>query len=96
MRTNGIPDELNPASAGRAEFLLTVRELIAANLGLEPAGVPPDAHLFELPGVDSLKLVQGLVAIEQRLGLVLDEDVAIGVRTVADLADVLWQANSHL
>lgn len=46
--------------------------------------------------MDSLKLVQGLVAIEQRLGLVLDEDVAIGVRTVADLADVLWQANSHL
>ena len=48
--------------------------------------------LVDLPGVDSLKVLQGLVAIEDRFGVAVDPDEAVAVSTVAQIANLVSQA----
>ncbi|WP_090361383.1 acyl carrier protein [Mycolicibacterium fluoranthenivorans] len=76
-------------TATREEVLLAVRELIAERLEIPLAEVPPEAPLFELSGMDSLKLMHGMLLVEQRFGVTVDTNKAITVQTVQDLADLL-------
>ena len=54
--------------------------------GVEPARVTPDARLDEDLGIDSLTLVDLIVAAEDRFGLVIADDDWARFRTVGDIA----------
>lgn len=84
-----MSDTVNTQSATREEVLLAVRELLAQRLELPLEEVPPDAKLFELSGMDSLRLMHGMLLVEQRFGVTVDTNKAITVQTVEELADLL-------
>jgi acyl carrier protein len=75
-----------------AQVLWTVREIVAEQVELPFDEVRPDVSLVDLPGVDSLKVLKGLVAIEDRFGLTVDPDQAVVVSTVAEIAELVSQA----
>ena len=76
----------------RAEVLRTVREMIAQRLEVDLAEVRPDTRLLDLPKVDSLRLLQGLLAVESHFGVTIDEDRAFVARTVEQIADLVVDA----
>jgi len=84
-----VSDTVEGKTANREEVLLAVRELIADRLELPLDEVPPEAPLFELSGMDSLKLMHGMLLVEQRFGVTVDTNKAITVQTVQDLADLM-------
>jgi acyl carrier protein len=71
----------------RDGVLAVVRETVAKYLDVDVAEVPEDAKLLELPNVDSLKAVRGVMEIEARYGITFDPSQAVVVRTVGELAD---------
>ncbi len=60
-------------------------ELVAAQLGVEVEALSPEARLQDDLGVDSLDVVELLLAIEERFGVELQDEEVEGVVTVADL-----------
>jgi acyl carrier protein len=70
-------------------------EVLAAHIPM--AGIQRSAGtvLRELPGTDSLRLLQCVVDLESRFGVELDDDSVFAARTVGDLVDVLASAIGH-
>jgi acyl carrier protein len=84
-----MSDAVKGTTATQEEVLLAVRELIADRLEIPLDEVPADAPLFELSGMDSLKLMHGMLLVEQRFGVTVDTNKAITVQTVQDLTDLV-------
>ena len=49
----------------------------------------PDLEILELPGADSVRLMRVMSAIEDRFGILLDDDVVFGVRTVGEIIEAV-------
>lgn len=60
-------------------------ELITTAVGVEPRDITDDARLDEDLGIDSLTLVEIVVAVEDRFGLVIPDDDWSRFQTVGDL-----------
>ncbi|KAA0024155.1 acyl carrier protein [Antrihabitans cavernicola] len=71
------------------QVLTDVRELIAKRLDIDVAQVDAQTRMLDLPGIDSLKLLSGLVAVEDHFGVTLDEQQAMAVRTVGEIAGLV-------
>jgi acyl carrier protein len=71
------------------EVSAVLRDELAQLLECEPAHVDLTTRLTELPGIDSMRLVQAVVNCQERWGIVLDEDELVEVRSGADLADLI-------
>jgi acyl carrier protein len=85
-------EELRSAGSGdisRDSIESATWEVLAAHIPL--TGIPLSAGtvLRELPGTDSLRLLQCVVDLENRFGVELDDDSVFAARTVGDLIDVL-------
>jgi acyl carrier protein len=65
------------------EVLTGLAEILGAVAGVRPADVTPDASFADL-GVDSLTMVEIVVAAEDRFGLLVDDDRWARFRTVGD------------
>lgn len=66
-----------------------LRELVASQLGVEPAEVVPEARILEDLGADSLDVVELVMALEEAFDLeVPDEDVE-RLQTIGDVAAYL-------
>ncbi|GAB2662079.1 phosphopantetheine-binding protein [Nocardia goodfellowii] len=67
-----------------------VRQRLSEVLQIDETAIEPEAMLLALPGVDSLRLVEVVVRVENDLGVSLlnQEESLLKVRTVADLADL--------
>jgi len=76
----------------RAEIERIVREQLSEILEVEPAAVTPDAHLREDLDADDYALIELVEAIEAELGerivgLAIDDDDLVEMRTVRDAVD---------
>jgi acyl carrier protein len=67
-------------------------EIVGAAIGTDPGRVIPEARLDEDLGMDSLTLVDVVIAVEDRFGLVIADDVWSRFHTVGDIAAHLRQA----
>jgi acyl carrier protein len=64
---------------------LQIRSILAAQLGLEPAEIRPEANILDDLGADSLDVVEMVMSLEQAFDIEMrDEDVE-SMRTIADL-----------
>ncbi len=74
----------------------TVYETLVAifrdELTIEPARVHPDASLIGDLGFDSVAFAIGLVSIEEKLGLTLEQDQLILCQTVGDIVRLIENA----
>lgn len=77
------------AAPGRTEVREVIRELVAEVAGCPPAEIGDDARLDDL-GIDSLLIVEVVVAIDRRFGVSVPPSEFRGdIRRVGDVCDVL-------
>ena len=73
----------------RAEVLERMRKTGATTLDLDPARMTEDASLVEDLEVDSLDVVEYVMALEDDLGVELPEDELGDAKNIGDLLDVV-------
>lgn len=69
-----------------------LRDILVDTLGCEPEDVTPEASLAEDLNADSLAIVELLMALEETVGLHIDDAEAAQMKTVQD---VLTYLNAH-
>jgi len=74
------------------EVRTDLAELISTAAGVEPQRITDDAQLDGDLGIDSLTLVELVVAVEDRFGLVIPDDDWSRFENVGDLAAYLEAA----
>ncbi|MFI1223580.1 MULTISPECIES: acyl carrier protein [unclassified Streptomyces] len=67
----------------------SVRQALVAELGIEADSVAGDDELSLLPGMESVKLLRIVSALEEVHGVSLDDDALFSIDTVDDLVQVL-------
>ena len=76
---------------GRDDMLAALAELLADVARIDPADVTPRARFDDL-GIDSLTMVDAVVALEDRFGLVIPDDEWARFETVGDAVAHLQSA----
>ena len=66
-----------------------VRDVIVETLGCEAEKVTPEASLTEDLGADSLALVELVMALEEAVGISIDDGDVAGLKTVSDILNYL-------
>ena len=67
----------------------TVRELLAHQLEVSPESITPETDIFEDLGADSLDVVELVMSIEEEYDIVITDERAGNVRTVAQVVEML-------
>ena len=62
-----------------------LQSILREDLNVDMARVVPEARLIDDVGLDSVAFAVGMVAIEERLGVVLSEEELLTCDTVGDL-----------
>ena len=75
----------------RDEVVIGLADIISGTAGVDRAEVTPDRPVADL-GVDSLMMVDVVVAAEDRFGLMISDDRWMRFRTVGELADYIERA----
>ncbi|KNB50821.1 acyl carrier protein [Streptomyces caatingaensis] len=70
----------------------SVRDALVAELGIDATALAGEAELSLLPGMESVKLLRIVSALEEVHGVSLDDDVLFSIETVDDLIRALGGA----
>ncbi len=71
-----------------------VKEIIVETLGCAEDSVTMDANLFDELGADSLDAVELSLAIEEKIGVSIDQEAMVSIKTVADIMDYIENAKN--
>ncbi len=77
-----------PVQKKRDEFFYQVRKIIAEVLEVEPDSIQPDAKLIEELGMDSMKALEILAAVEKRFRIKVPEENLLKMTTLNNVAQV--------
>ena len=77
--------ENSNAERRRKMIFETVRDIIANQLGLDNSKITPDSDIVNDLGLDSLDVVELVMAIEDEFDLVADDDAVATLKTVGDV-----------
>jgi acyl carrier protein len=77
-------DLSRPDSVGAA-----LTEILRDDLNIDVSRVTQESRLVDDVGLDSVAFAVGMVAIEDKLGVVISEQELLGCDTVGDLEDVI-------
>ena len=66
-----------------------VREMLAAQLGIDASSIRPESEVVKDLGADSLDVVELLMTLEDEFGITLPEDDVEKVKTVQDIVDMM-------
>lgn len=69
-----------------------IKEIIAKQLRIDINKISKDSNIIEDLGADSLDLVEMLMVIEDKIGVVVSDDDAADLKTVGDVAAYLEKA----
>jgi acyl carrier protein len=64
-------------------------EILRDDLNVDVSRVTPESRLVDDVGLDSVAFAVGMVAIEDKLGVVVNEQELLGCDTVGDLESVI-------
>ncbi len=64
---------------------LRIRSILAAQLGLEPSEIRPEANILDDLGADSLDVVEMVMSLEQAFDIEMPDEEVESMRTIADL-----------
>jgi acyl carrier protein len=73
------------------DLLVDIAAVLASAAGVDPAAVTPERSFDDLD-VDSMTLLEAVVAMEDRFGVLIPDDEWSRFSTVADLLDHLRRA----
>ena len=77
----------------REEVVETMKDVLASELGVEADKVTADARFKEDLDADSLDLVEVVLALEEKFGIEISDQIA-GVKTVGEAADLVISKQS--
>jgi acyl carrier protein len=66
-----------------------LEEVLRDDLQIDMSKVGRDSHLIDEVGLDSVAFAVAVVAIEEKLGVVLNEEELLGCNTIGDLEDLV-------
>ncbi len=66
-----------------------VRDVIVETLSCDAADVKPDTNLIEDLGADSLEIVELSMALQEDLGVAIEDEDLEKIRTVQDILDYI-------
>ena len=66
-----------------------VKEIMIDTLNCDADKVPMEANIFDDLGADSLDTVELNLALEEKLGISIDEEAMANMKTVADIVNYL-------
>lgn len=66
-----------------------IREIIVAQMDCNPEDISMDTNITDDIGCDSLDVVEMLMAVEEKYGFELDNDEAIGIKTVGEVVRLI-------
>ena len=81
-----------PSSSAVTSALQTI---LCEDLNVDMTRVTPEARLIDDVGLDSVAFAVGMVAIEERLGVVLSEEELLTCDTVGDLEAAIAAKYPH-
>lgn len=67
----------------------TIRLIVADQLGIEHEDLKDDADLINDIGVDSLDIIEIIVAIETKFDINLNQDLWLTAMTISQMADLV-------
>ena len=70
-------------------ILEEIREIIVAQMDCDPASINENTNIVDDIGCDSLDVVEMLMAVEAKYGFELDNDEAIGIKTVGEVVKLI-------
>jgi len=76
------------------EILNDIRTVLSSVAGVDPAAVTPEKSLTGDLGVDSMTMLEAIVALEDRFGVLIPDDTWAQLSTVGDLAAQLKSAGT--
>jgi acyl carrier protein len=71
------------------DVIEAMKEVLAAELGVETEKVTADARFKEDLDADSLDLVEVVLALEEKFDVQIPDDEIAGVKTVGEAADLV-------
>ena len=78
------------------EIIEAVNEVFVEEFEVPPEGIKPDANIFGDLGLDSLDVVDLIVALQKKFGVTVRNDQRVrSVRTLQDLYDYLIQVREE-
>ncbi|MCX5042653.1 acyl carrier protein [Aldersonia sp. NBC_00410] len=66
-----------------------LEQILREDLAIDTSRISRESRLIDDVGLDSVGFAVGMVAIEEKLGVVLDEEELLSCNTVGDLADII-------
>ncbi|MBF0511237.1 MAG: acyl carrier protein [Candidatus Omnitrophica bacterium] len=69
-----------------------LRDLLVTIIDVEPQELKPQAHFYQDLGVDSIKAIEILVAIEKRFKVSIQEKDIEEITTLAKVAEVIYHS----
>ncbi len=64
-------------------------EAISKQLKIDPSKITPDTDIIDDLGADSLDVVELLMTIEDKYGIVIPDDEVTELRTIAKMSDYI-------
>ena len=75
----------------KSEIAPLIAKIFEEEFEVAPERLTPEAHLFQDLGLDSLDIVEMMVALQKTFGIQLrDSDEARAIRTLGDLHEFVW------
>jgi len=72
-----------------------LKKIIADVLSVDPDDIKSDTTFIDDLGADSLDVYQIIMAVEDELGIEIDENQAEKIRTVGDAVDLIRQTKGE-
>lgn len=69
-----------------------IKEMLAKTLKIDTSAITEESRIIEDLGADSLDFVDLLLIIEEKTGVVISDEDAVGLKTVGDVASFLEAA----
>jgi acyl carrier protein len=66
-----------------------ISEIIARALEIDPALIAPETEVRTLPGADSMKMLEVIMATEKRFKIELPDELPFNVTTVGEFVNVV-------
>ncbi len=76
----------------RKEVFAAVSKILSDKLGVKESQINEDSKLIDDLGADSLDLVDLVMALEEKLGVKIDDDKLQKISTVKDVVDYIVKA----
>lgn len=68
-----------------------IKQILAKQLRIDPNTINDNSNIIEDLGADSIDLVELLMTIEEKKGIVVSDEDAVKLKTVKDVADYIEQ-----